>query len=268
MPRLTTSVLGSIALVLGLVACSPATTETPPVGTTIQTDSPAPPDDAADVVVPDGVIGTAELTSTSEDDTISGTVVITAGDGGFDVALKDFKSDVPGGVQLFFSPWSETTTCLADMYNFSFGNLSTDADQPGLTLGDRDSYRGDPSYYLTAVIITASSPGTIDPDSCVLTPQAVGTITWDVPDTRPGLLAVDTGARFGAGGATATATGSPISYRAVAGDTLNDIADRFGITLDDLGFLNPLTSRQLQAGDDLNLRVALRGGASVPPPWA
>ena len=48
----------------------------------------------------------------------------------------------------------------------------------------------------------------------------------------------------------------------------NDIADRFGITLDDLGFLNPLTSRQLQAGDDLNLQAALRGGASVPPPWA
>ena len=102
----------------------------------------------------------------------------------------------------------------------------------------------------------------------MLTPRAVGTITWDVPDTRPGLLAVDTGSRFGAGGATATTDGAPISYRAVAGDTLNDIADRFGITVDDLGFLNPLTSRQLQAGDDLNLQVALRGGASVPPPWA
>ncbi|WP_158251112.1 hypothetical protein [Cryobacterium sp. Y11] len=35
-----------------------------------------------------------------------------------------------------------------------------------------------------------------------------------------------------------------------AGHTLNDIADRFGITL-----------------DDLNLSVTLRGGASVPPPW-
>ncbi|TFD09397.1 LysM domain-containing protein [Cryobacterium sp. TMT1-66-1] len=265
MPRLTTSVLGSITLVLGLVACSPPTTETPPVDTAVHSVAPALSDDTADVVIPDGVIGTAELTSASGDNTISGTVVVTAGGGGFDVALKDFNSDVPGGVQLFFSPWSDTTTCLADMYNFSFGNLSTDADQPGLSLGDRDFSRGDPSYYLTAVI-TASTPATTDPDGCVLTPRAVGTITWDVPDTRPGLLAVDTGARFGAGGATATAGGSPISYRAVAGDTLNDIADRFGITLDDLGFLNPLTSRQLQAGDELNLREALRGGASVPPP--
>ncbi|WP_104197388.1 LysM domain-containing protein [Cryobacterium sp. M15] len=220
--------------------------------------------DGADVVIPDGVIGTAELTPASGDNTISGTVVVTAEGGGFDVALKGFNSDVPGGVQLFFSPWSKTTTCLADMYNFSFGNLSTDADQPGLSLGDRDFSRGDPSYYLTAVI-TASTPATTDPDGCVLTPRAVGTITWEVPDTRPGLLAVDTGARFGAGGATATAGASPISYRAVAGDTLNDIADRFGITPDDLGFLNPLTSRQLQPGDDLNLQVALRGGASVPP---
>jgi hypothetical protein len=260
---MTTSVLGSIALVLGLVACSPPATETPPVETAIQTDAPAP----ADVVIPDGVIGTAELTPASGDNTISGTIVVTAGGGGFDVALKDFRSDVPGGVQLFFSPWSETTTCLADMYSFSFGNLSTDADQLGLSLGDRDFSRGDPSYYLTAVI-TASTSGTADPDGCALTPRAVGTITWNVPDTRPGLLAVDTGIRVGAGGTTATADAAAISYRAVAGDTLNNIADRFGITLDDLGFLNPLTSRQLQPGDELNLQVALRGGASVPPPWA
>ena len=92
--------------------------------------------------------------------------------------------------------------------------------------------------------------------------------SWDVPDTRLGLLAVDTGARFGAGGTTVTADGAPLSYRAVAGDTLNDIVDRFDITLNDVGFLNPLTSRQLQAGDDLNLQVGLRGGASVPTPWA
>ncbi|WP_197059354.1 LysM domain-containing protein [Cryobacterium sp. MLB-32] len=265
MPRLTTSVLGSIVLVLGLVACSPATTEIPPVETAVQTDAPALSARAADVVIPDGVIGRAELTPASGDK-ISGTVLVAAGGGGFDVALEGFHSDVPGGVQLFISPWSATTTCLADMYSFSFGNLSTDSDQTGLSLGGREFSHGDPSYFLTAVIV-ASTPGTTDPDGCVLTPRAIGTITWDVPDTRPGLLAVDSGTRFGAGGATATADGAPLSYGAVAGDTLNDIADRFGITLDDLGFLNPLTSRQLQAGDDLNLQVALRGGASVPPPW-
>ena len=142
---------------LGLVACSPPTTETPPVETAIQTDAPAPTDDTADVVIPDGVIGTAELTPASGDN-ISGTVIVTAGGGNFDVALDDFNSDVPGGVQLYFSPWSETTTCLADMYSFSFGNLSTDADQLGLSPGDRDFSRGDPRFYLTAVI-TASTPG-------------------------------------------------------------------------------------------------------------
>ncbi|MBC7592402.1 MAG: hypothetical protein H7288_00390 [Kineosporiaceae bacterium] len=83
---------------------------------------PSAPDGAADVLIPDGVIGTAELTSASEDNTVSGTVVVTAGAGGFDVALEDFHSDVPGGVQLFFSNWSETTTRLADMHSFSFGN--------------------------------------------------------------------------------------------------------------------------------------------------
>jgi hypothetical protein len=263
MLRLMTSVLGSIVLVFGLMACSPTAPKTPPVDTV----SPAPPVRAANVVIPDGVIGTGELRSVSGDNTVSGTVVVSAAAGGFDVALTDFHSDAPGGLQLFFSPWSKTTTCLADMYSFSFGNLSTNAEQPGMPLGDRDSTQGDPSFYLTAVI-TANDPSATDPDGCVLTPRAVATITWDVPDTRPGLLVVDTGARYGARGATATADGTPLSYRAVAGDTLNDIADRFGIALDDLGYLNPLTSRQLQAGDDLNLRVALRGGASVRPPGA
>ncbi len=42
-----------------------------------QTDAPAPTVDAADVVIPDGVIGTAELTTAPGDNTISGTVVIT-----------------------------------------------------------------------------------------------------------------------------------------------------------------------------------------------
>jgi len=265
MPRLTTSVLGSVALILGLVACSPATLEASPANTTVQTDVPGSPVRAADVIITDGVIGTAELTPVSGDN-ISGTVIVTAGGGGFDVALEDFSSDVPGGVQLFVSPWSATTTCLADMYSFSFGNLSTDTDQTGLSLGGREFSHGDPSYFLTAVIV-ASTPGTTDPDGCVLTPRAVGTITWDVPDTRPGLLAVDTGARPGARGTTVTADGAPVSYQAAAGDTLNDIADRFSITLDDVGFLNPLTSRQLQADDDVHLQVALRGGASVPPPW-
>jgi hypothetical protein len=56
------------------------------------------PVDAANIVIPDGVIGTAELTIASGDNTIAGIVVITAGNGGFDVALEDFRSDVSGVV--------------------------------------------------------------------------------------------------------------------------------------------------------------------------
>ena len=66
-----------LALVLALSAGSPPRTQTPPVDRTIQTDVPAPTVDAADVVIPDGVIGTAERTTAPGDTTISGTVVIT-----------------------------------------------------------------------------------------------------------------------------------------------------------------------------------------------
>ncbi len=44
------------------------------------------------------------------------------------------------------------------------------------------------------------------------------------------------------------------------------IAGRFGISVDDLTFLNPLDSSPLWAGQRLHLSKALRGAASVPPP--
>ncbi|WP_104126098.1 hypothetical protein [Cryobacterium sp. Y57] len=56
------------------------------------------PVDAANIVIPDGVIGTTELTIASGDNTIAGIAVITAGNGGFDVALEDFRLNVSGVV--------------------------------------------------------------------------------------------------------------------------------------------------------------------------
>ncbi len=93
---------------------------------------------------------------------------------------------------MFFSPWSEATICLTDMHSFSFGNLSTDADQPGLSMGPRDLSRGDPSYFLTAVV-TETDPTTTDPDGCVLTPgrpaRSPGTCRTPAPGCSPSIPA-------------------------------------------------------------------------------
>jgi LysM repeat protein len=70
----------------------------------------------------------------------------------------------------------------------------------------------------------------------------------------------------GARGTVTVVSGAPSSYLVADGDNLSSIAARFGITLNDLMFLNPMDSMPLWAGQHLNLSKGLRGAGSVAPP--
>jgi hypothetical protein len=83
-------------------------------------------------------------------------------------------------------------------------------------------------------------------------------LTWNTPDLRPGLAVVDSGAVTGAMGVVSLDGDQPISYTVAQGDTLAVVAERFGITLDDLFYLNPRRSpnpedAQAFTGEVLNL---------------
>lgn len=90
---------------------------------------------------------------------------------------------------------------------------------------------------------------------------AAAPITWSIPDFFPGLTLKDSGPRPFARG-TVTSFGSELASYAVWGnDNSQAVAARFGITLDQLFYLNP----QLRRGDTtllrdttLNLSVAYR----------
>lgn len=96
---------------------------------------------------------------------------------------------------------------------------------------------------------------------CTWGSVAEAPITWNLVDRRPNLLAVDGGAREGANGEVTLESGQPAAYVIAEGDSADAIAERFGISRDDLGFLNPYFdfSGYIEPGDILVLSKAWRG---------
>lgn len=64
-------------------------------------------------------------------------------------------------------------------------------------------------------------------------------ITWSMQPLYPDLVVVDSGETGGAKGAVTLEGEVPVSYRVHQGDVLEEIAARFGITTDELVWLNP-----------------------------
>jgi len=118
------------------------------------------------------------------------------------------------------------------------GPTSTTAAASTAPLG----YVGNPSYLGT--LVTYSSVASPDGVPVELGPDkvlAVNTIRWSIPERATNVHPADGGARAGATGRVpdATPSGAPARYVVAAGDTFDAVAQRFGITSQDLLWLNP-----------------------------
>ncbi len=99
-----------------------------------------------------------------------------------------------------------------------------------------------PSYLVA--LVTYSSVGSADGVPVELGPGkvlAVDTVRWSVPARQTNVHPADSGPRRLAGGMVTanTPSGAPASYRVGHGDLPENVAERFGITLQDLKWLNP-----------------------------
>jgi len=99
--------------------------------------------------------------------------------------------------------------------------------------------------------------------SCINSLAAYAPLKWTIGDIRPDISVVDHGKRAGAEGTPVTVKGKPWTYQVVADDNLSSIAQRFGITVQDLFYLNPARSPSPEdpvayTGETLNLSKANR----------
>ncbi|HEV7847763.1 MAG TPA: LysM peptidoglycan-binding domain-containing protein [Mycetocola sp.] len=118
------------------------------------------------------------------------------------------------------------------------GPTTTSAPTSSASLGDV----GQPSYLGT--LVTYSSATSADGVPVELGPGkvlAVNTVRWSVPVRQSNVHPVDSGARLYANGTViaTTASGAPKRYVVASGDTTAIVAQRFGIHVEDLIWLNP-----------------------------
>lgn len=121
----------------------------------------------------------------------------------------------------------------------------------------------DPSFWHTVLFIEfVDDPAT----PCLQRIVASAELEWDVPITRPWVQPVDAGASAEASGEVRQRKGQIVGYLTDAGDTWDGIARRFGLSGDDLRWLNPLRLGgsgwdATFADQPLNLDPAHRGGS-------
>lgn len=227
----------ALAALLMLTAC---TTEPPALRNT--TPASVAPTTGAEPVAEVIASGTQVATATfsprpGSDAAGSFEVVASADPGVFEIVTKDLVG--PAGSELTLLPYSipDSETCADTGFRFSLGSLESLGTGPLLMLPDLT--RGDPSFFGSAVL-TVYSDADREQNDCLATVVASAPITWTMSPRRPDLDVTDAGPVTGASGSTTTdASGAVTGYTVAAGDSMSGIADRFGLTIDDLFYLNP-----------------------------
>lgn len=222
--------VAAITLVaLALAGCTAAPAPTP---------EPTPSATPAAATFPDLPSGTVVATGQFEGST-TGTVELVVTDGGmYEVRLTDLVTDVVAPYSLLLSPYplTEDRTCL-DMFVFDLGDPTLNGTGP-FPIGPFEAWGYDPSFLDGAALGQYIEADATEND-CLRTIVARAPFTWDFPDLRPDLKVVDSGPVVGAMGEVELENGEPASYTVAPDDILEEIAARFGVTVDDLFYLNP-----------------------------
>ncbi|HWR84833.1 MAG TPA: LysM domain-containing protein [Rhodoglobus sp.] len=219
----------------------------------------AAPSDPTPTPVPTIVPGTELAVGTFDPaEGTSGTVRVTAAArGGYDIVISDFSTDRQGNWELLFSPYpvDPHLTCLDRFAMGIIGSLDLTGTDATTYIGELGPHLGgeDPSW-IDGAVLGQFIQQDRDENGCARTVVARAPFVWSMPDMRPGLVVEDGGTREAASGEVRLADGEPIEYVVASGDVLDVIGERFGITADDIQFLNPgRTAEMAIAGEVLNL---------------
>jgi hypothetical protein len=184
-------------------------------------------------------------------DGVTGTVELLVGEAGMtQIRITGFASTLAPQASLLLSPYPLTAdrTCL-DRFGFNLGSPSSGDDL--LPVGDLSKFGGDDPSFIDGAVVAIYLESDHEQTGCGRTILATAPFTWTIPDMHPGLEIVDSGP---AEGATGTVTGERdrlIDYTVASGDVISAIADRFGVTVDDLGYLNPFRGTGMAIADEI-----------------
>ncbi|MBF4635691.1 LysM peptidoglycan-binding domain-containing protein [Agreia pratensis] len=264
--RRTGAIAATSALLMLLTACvSSAQPEPPIVATQGAAAAPAQNDttsQAAERIEPGTEVASAVFAPRSGVQA-SGSFTITVSEdpGTYEIVTHDLTA--PPGSELTFLPYTidASQPCADSGFRLSFGDIDSTGSDPHFLPPDLG--QGDPTFFGSAVL-TQFSEVDREKNDCAATVIAAAPIAWTLSPRRPDLKVTDTGKTAGASGVVAVdGSGATVSYTVARGDTLSNIADRFGISVDDIFYLNPTRLRGPQdptayTGEVLNLSVADR----------
>jgi hypothetical protein len=202
------------------------------------------------------VVATGEFTS--PDDSFSGRVsVVSSGADDFELVYSDVSTSRSGLLATSFTtqPYNPVSYCAGSSVVLSEGELDLGA-SPTINFWQGDVMRQDPAF-LDDVIVTQGYTS-----ECGYTVLAVAPLTWTLPVMRPDIRPADSGTTGGANGEVMKETGDLLSYTVATDDLMTEVAARFGLSVDDLLYLNPLRTsgpeRTLVDGETINLSLARR----------
>jgi hypothetical protein len=170
--------------------------------------------------------------------------VVVAADGSPSVQWTSFASTLPVPVGATFL---ETAPSVGDGLTWHGVGDTRLGGGPGATAPAAtamDPGRVDPSFLGAVVVYSAAESADADlpvelaPDKVL----AVQPVRWSVPTRTTNVHPVDGGARQNATGTTSNEgpeDGAPTAYRIASEDLIGAVADRLGITVKDLVWLNP-----------------------------
>ncbi|KJC65759.1 LysM peptidoglycan-binding domain-containing protein [Agreia bicolorata] len=243
---------GPLAMTLGvllLAGCSAdAGTPTPSPSASGSQDGAAT-DNTRPVLAPGTTAATGAFVDTGAvTGAVTGSVALRVNDTGvFELVVNDLV--VSDGTAVQFTLTADALQpdeqCLDSDWRFGLGQADAGHDPAAelvFPIGGSDGIgQGDLSF-IREVVVTRAAAGGAPDKACPIPIVSHAPLAWNTPDMRPGLDVVDEGPATGAMGVVTLDGGDPLSYTVAQGDTLAAVAERFGIALDDLFYLNPRRS--------------------------
>ena len=237
-----------------------APTEPPSASATAAAPVTSTPTVPTQLPLPTGTIGSGPLTS---DNGTTGTVRFSFDGALLTLSIDDLVSPTTDAVAAVIAVHAlpPDQTCFDSGFRVPFGTF--EGGKATNNSGDFSIFSGDPSGIDQVILVTIPEWPFPSDTTCLATVVARADIRWTFEPLRSYLHPVDSGVTGGARGVTESIDGRLSAYTVEPNDLIDEVAARFGITVDDIFYLNnsriPNAGQHtLSVGERLNLSLADR----------